>query len=117
MSLRDFAVGRTKWAREMTQGLEEQEEDQAIFLRTTGNHGRLQQGGNETRHTFLKGHFAIWCGARVGRHKRCQERKQQQQPEGWGQHLACPHSPSALCLTEEVLGQKLTVGWGSFTGR
>lgn len=73
----------------------------------------IQQGGNRTRHTFLKGHPAIWCGALVGRDKG--QDREQQHPEGWGQHLACPHSPSELTsgLVEEVLGKWFTVEWGS----
>lgn len=41
----------------------------------------IQQGGNRTRHTFLKGHPAIWCGALMGRDKG-QDREQQHPASG-----------------------------------
>lgn len=67
----------------------------------------IQQGGNRTRHTFLKGHPAIWCGALVGRDKG--QDREQQHPEGWGQHLAYPHSPSDLTsgLVEEMVHSRM----------
>lgn len=64
-----FALGKTRWIGECHRGLEERNEDQAISLRAMGNPGRVQQGGNQTRRTFLKGHSAIWCGGTRGKRR------------------------------------------------
>lgn len=81
-----------------------QNEDQAVSLRAPGNPGRVQQGGNKTRHTFLKRSLGHLVRGTRGKRQGPGETAAASRRMGPAPGLSSPPSGLTSGLAEEVLG-------------